>query len=69
MGGAFFLWDHGTKHGDIRILGAAAYLAPLLSTLVLIGAGSAMLTLPIGLACLMITGGAALAAKEMILRR
>lgn len=66
VGGAFFLWDHGTKHGDIRVLGAAAYLAPLLSTLVLIGAGAASLTWPIALACLMITGGAALAAKEML---
>lgn len=66
VGGAFFLWDHGTKHGDIRILGAAAYLAPLLSTLVLIGAGAAELTWPIALACLLITGGAALAAKEML---
>jgi drug/metabolite transporter (DMT)-like permease len=66
VGGAFFLWDYGTKHGDIRILGAAAYLAPLLSTLVLIAAGTAELTLPIALACLLITGGAALAAKEML---
>lgn len=66
VGGAFFLWDHGTKHGDIRILGAAAYLAPLLSTLVLIAAGAAPVTWPIVFACLLITGGAALAAKEML---
>lgn len=66
VGGAFFLWDHGTKHGDIRILGAAAYLAPLLSTLVLIAAGTAALTWPIAIACILITGGAALAAKEML---
>ncbi len=36
VGGAFFLWDHATKRGDLRVLGAAAYLAPLLSTLVLV---------------------------------
>jgi len=66
VGGAFFLWDHGTKHGDIRILGAAAYLAPLLSTLILIAFGTAEPTVRILLACILITGGAALAAKEML---
>ncbi|WP_417515086.1 DMT family transporter [Minwuia sp.] len=66
VGGAFFLWDHGTKHGDIRVLGAAAYLAPLLSTIVLVLAGKAMLTWIIAIACLLITGGALLAAKEML---
>lgn len=66
VGGAFFLWDHGTKHGDLRILGASAYLAPLLSTLILVAAGSAELTWAVAAACLMITGGAALAAKEML---
>jgi len=68
VGGAFFLWDHGTKHGDIRVLGAAAYLAPLLSTLVLVAAGTTVLTWPIATACLLITAGAALAAKDMLQR-
>ncbi|WP_416897430.1 MAG: DMT family transporter [Minwuia sp.] len=66
VGGAFFLWDHGTKRGDLRVLGAAAYLAPLLSTLVLIAAGEAAASLRILVACVLITGGAALAAKEML---
>lgn len=69
VGGAFFLWDHGTKHGDIRVLGASAYLAPLISTVILIGAREAEPTWRIGLACLLITGGAALAAREMLRRR
>lgn len=41
VGGAFWLWDHGTKHGDIALLGSLSYLAPLLSTLLLVVAGQA----------------------------
>ena len=39
VGAAFLLWDHGTKHGDIALLGSLSYLAPLLSTLLLVLAG------------------------------
>ncbi|MDF1735197.1 MAG: DMT family transporter [Minwuia sp.] len=66
VGGAFFLWDHATKRGDLRVLGAAAYLAPLLSTLVLVAAGKAAGTWQVGLACLLITGGAVLASLDMM---
>ncbi|MFO1474091.1 MAG: DMT family transporter [Lysobacterales bacterium] len=38
---AFTLWDRGTKHGDIALLGSLSYLAPLLSTLWLVLAGRA----------------------------
>jgi len=70
VGAAFYLWDHGVKHGDIRILGASSYGAPLLSTLILIAVGLADATWQVGIACLLITGGAVLAAREMIeLRR
>lgn len=41
VGTAFLLWDHGTKHGDIVLLGSLSYLAPLLSTLLLVLAGQA----------------------------
>ena len=51
------------------MLGAASYAAPLLSTLVLIAAGFAEPTLRGLAACVLITGGAALAAKSLILRR
>jgi drug/metabolite transporter (DMT)-like permease len=40
-GAAFLLWDHGTKRGDIALLGSLSYLAPLLSTLLLVAAGQA----------------------------
>ena len=32
VGAAFFAWDIGMKRGDIRVLGAASYATPLLST-------------------------------------
>lgn len=41
VGAAFLPWDHGTKHGDIAVLGSLSYLAPLLSTLLLVLAGRA----------------------------
>jgi len=68
VGGAFYAWDYGVKHGNIQVLGAASYAAPLLSTLLLIVAGQAEPTMRIIAACLLITAGAALAAKNMLLR-
>lgn len=69
VGVAFFTWDYGTKHGDIQVLGAFSYAAPLISTLVLIVFGKGEATLAVGLGCLLIVGGALLASKEMLRRR
>jgi drug/metabolite transporter (DMT)-like permease len=69
VGAAFYAWDHGVKHGNIQVLGAASYAAPLLSTLVLIAAGAADATPRILAACALITAGAVLAAKSMLFRR
>ncbi len=69
VGAAFFFWDEGMKRGDVAVLGAAAYAAPLLSTLLLILFGQAELTWRIGFACLLITSGAALAASSLFGRR
>ena len=41
VGAAFYAWDIGMKRGDIRVLGAASYATPLLSTGFLIAAGFA----------------------------
>ena len=54
------------KRGNIQVLGAASYAAPLLSTLVLIIAGFAEPSMRILAACLLITGGAVLAAKSLL---
>ncbi|MCA3561370.1 MAG: EamA family transporter [Aestuariivirga sp.] len=69
VGAAFYTWDHGVKHGDIMVLGAASYASPLLSTLVLVTTGYAALTWPVAAACLLITLGAVIAAKDMLFRR
>jgi drug/metabolite transporter (DMT)-like permease len=66
VGAAFYVWDHGVKRGDIMVLGAASYAAPLLSTLVLLGAGVTAFHWSIAMACLLITAGAVIAAKDMI---
>ena len=66
VGMAFFTWDYGTKHGDIKVLGAFAYAAPLISTALLILFGQGKATWTVGVGCLLIVGGAVLAAKEML---
>jgi drug/metabolite transporter (DMT)-like permease len=63
VGLAFYLWDIGVKHGDIQMLGTASYAAPLLSTLVLVLAGEAVLTATLAAAAFLVTAGAALAAR------
>ncbi len=63
VGLAFYVWDVGVKQGNIQLLGVASYAAPLLSTLVLVGAGIAKPTWALLLAALLITFGAALAAR------
>jgi len=40
-GAAFLLWDTGTKRGDIALLGSLSYVAPLLSTVLLVLSGRA----------------------------
>ena len=69
VGGAFFTWDYGVKHGDIQVLGASSYAAPLLSTILLIAAGLAPFTGSVAAACLLIVGGAALASRSILFRR
>ena len=69
IGLAFYVWDIGVKRGDIQVLGAASYSAPLLSTLLLILSGYAAYSHLIALACLLITAGAMLAAKDLLFRR
>jgi drug/metabolite transporter (DMT)-like permease len=63
VGLAFYVWDYGVKHGDIRLLGVAAYAAPVLSTLILVAAGVAPATSALALACALIVGGAVVASR------
>jgi drug/metabolite transporter (DMT)-like permease len=70
VGLAFYVWDYGVKNGDIRLLGVAAYAAPVLSTLILVAAGFAPATPSLALACALIVAGAAIASfKPMAAQR
>ncbi|MES2601569.1 MAG: EamA family transporter [Pseudomonadota bacterium] len=69
VGIAFFVWDIGMKRGDIRVLGAASYATPLLSTAFLILAGFAKPTATLAIAAALIAGGGLIAAKDMIVKR
>ena len=62
VGIAFYTWDHGCKHGDIRALGTLAYLVPLLSNGFLIMAGLGALDWRVAAAAILIIGGAGLGA-------
>src|SRR3954454_11219853 len=66
VGAAFYAWDIGMKRGDIRVLGAASYATPLLSTGFLIAAGYARPSAGIAIAAVLIAGGGLIAAKDMI---
>ncbi|MFE7412140.1 aromatic amino acid exporter YddG [Streptomyces laurentii] len=66
VGGAFYVWDHGTKHGDIRLLGTFSYFAPLLSTALLVVAGRADASWLVVAACVLIAGGAMLASADTL---
>jgi drug/metabolite transporter (DMT)-like permease len=69
VGAAFYVWDYGVKNGDIQVIGATAYAAPLLSTAILVATGFGQPTWAIGAAAILIAGGAGLASQEMFRRR
>ena len=69
VGAAFYAWDIGMKRGDIRVLGAASYATPLLSTAFLIMAGFAKPSGTIAIAAVLIAGGGLIAAKDMVWKR
>ena len=69
VGAAFYVWDYGMKHGDIQIIGASSYAAPLLSTIILIVFGTTAFSWPIAAACILITFGALIAAKSILTKK
>lgn len=58
---AFLAWDYATKRGHLPLLGALSYLAPLISTLLLVVAGRTAATGLLLVAASLIIGGALLA--------
>jgi drug/metabolite transporter (DMT)-like permease len=69
VGAAFYAWDVGMKRGDIRVLGAASYATPLLSTAFLILAGFARPSANIAIAAVLIAGGGLIAARDLFRKR
>jgi drug/metabolite transporter (DMT)-like permease len=69
VGAAFYTWDVGMKRGDIRVLGAASYATPLLSTLFLILAGFAKPSANIAIAAVLIASGGLIAARDLFRQR
>lgn len=60
---AFYLWDVGMKHGDVRLLGAASYATPLLSTILLAVLGLGTLSPLVVVGAVLVTIGAGLAGR------
>ena len=69
VGLAFFVWDIGVKRGDIQLLGTSSYAAPLLSTVILVLTGVAAPSMSLLWAAVLITGGAAIAARASLFSR
>ncbi len=69
VGAAFYVWDYGVKRGDIQVIGASAYAAPLLSTAILIIAGYAVATWSVAVAALLIAGGGVVVSRDPIFRK
>lgn len=57
-GAAFVLWDVGMKRGDMPLLGAAAYAAPVISTALLIAFGFGEFRIAVAVACVAVIAGA-----------
>jgi drug/metabolite transporter (DMT)-like permease len=60
FGLAFYFWDSATRSGDSRVLGALAYLTPVISTMGLVFFAGKDFTLKSFIAMVLITGGAGL---------
>jgi drug/metabolite transporter (DMT)-like permease len=65
VGLAFFVWDYGVKRGDIKALAAFSYASPLISTLLLVAFGRAEASWAIAAACVLVVGGALIAARDL----
>ena len=64
VGAAFFLWDIGMKNGDVSLLGALSYAAPVISTAMLVLAGYAAPSWSFAIAVLLMVAAAIVAARE-----
>ncbi len=63
VGLAFFLWDHGMKRGDPRLLGTLAYAVPVASTALLVLWGAGEPSWRLAAALVLVAGGGWVAAR------
>jgi drug/metabolite transporter (DMT)-like permease len=66
VGTAFFAWDHGMKKGNIKLLGTLSYVAPLLSSVLLVLFGRAAFSWGLLAACGLIAAGSAMTSIDRI---
>ncbi|MGN6581938.1 MAG: aromatic amino acid exporter YddG [Bordetella sp.] len=66
---AFLAWDHATKRGNVPLLGALSYFAPLMSILLLVMAGQAQASVVLGFSVALIVAGAMLASYRPAKKR
>ena len=66
LGIAFYAWDYGCKHGDLRMLGVLANFAPVFSTALLTLSKLAPAKPTLWLAALLVTGGALLTSVNFL---
>lgn len=64
VGAAFFLWDIGMKNGDVSLLGALSYAAPVISTGLLVIAGYSAPSWTLALAVALMVIAALVATRE-----
>jgi drug/metabolite transporter (DMT)-like permease len=69
LGLGFYAWDWGCKHGDIMVLGALSYAAPLLSVIALLASGYSTYHWSVVVACALIVTGALIASKAMLFKK
>ena len=66
VGLAFFAWDYGVKNGNIRLLGALSYVAPLLSSVLLMVFGGSTFRWGVLGACALIIAGSLVASLDRL---
>jgi len=69
VGIAFFAWNYGMKHGDIKLLGTLSYLAPLISGALLVVFGRSTYSWRLLAAGVLIMIGAMVSAYDTLMRR
>ncbi len=68
LGAGFYAWDWGCKHGDIMVIGALSYVAPLLSVAFLLLFGFGAFHWSLAVACGLVIAGALISAKDILLK-